>query len=135
MVLQEVIQMRFMMMRSLLCALWVVLAGPALAQDYPARPVKVMIPFPPGGPTDVLARLVAQKLTESMGQPFVVENRPGGTGTIASGAVSKSAPDGYTLLVASTSSHISPYLLRNRDRKSTRLNSSHSQQSRMPSSA
>ena len=113
MVLQEVIQMRFMMMRSLLCALWVVLAGPALAQDYPARPVKVMIPFPPGGPTDVLARLVAQKLTESMGQPFVVENRPGGTGTIASGAVSKSAPDGYTLLVASTSSHISPYLLRN----------------------
>ena len=77
--------MRFMMMRSLLCALWVVLAGPALAQDYPARPVKVMIPFPPGGPTDVLARLVAQKLTESMGQPFVVENRPGGTGTIEIG--------------------------------------------------
>lgn len=105
--------MRFMMIRSLLCALCVVLMGPAWAQDYPARPVKVMIPFPPGGPTDVLARLVAQKLSESLGQPFVVENRPGGTGTIASGAVSKSAPDGYTLLVASTSSHISPFLLRN----------------------
>ena len=82
------------------------------AQDYPIRPVKVLIPFPPGGPTDVLARLVAQKLTENLGQPFVVENRPGGTGTIGSGAVSKSTPDGYTLLVASTSSHISPYLLR-----------------------
>jgi tripartite-type tricarboxylate transporter receptor subunit TctC len=85
----------------------------AQAQDYPNRPVKVLIPFPPGGPTDVLARLVAQKLTESMGQPFVVENRPGGTGTIASAAVARSVPDGYTLLVASTSSHISPYLLRN----------------------
>jgi tripartite-type tricarboxylate transporter receptor subunit TctC len=85
----------------------------AHAQDYPQRPVKLLIPFPPGGPTDVLARLVAQKLTESMGQPFIVENRPGGTGTIASGAVSKAPADGYTLLVASTSSHISPYLLRN----------------------
>jgi tripartite-type tricarboxylate transporter receptor subunit TctC len=82
------------------------------AQEYPNKPVKFLVPFAPGGPTDVVARIVAQKLTENLGQSFIVENRTGATGTIASGAVAKAAPDGYTLLVASLSSHISPYLLK-----------------------
>ena len=101
------------LMRVLLSACLLFQFGLAQAHDYPSRPVKLLVPFPPGGPTDVLARLVAQKLTDTLGQSFIVENRPGGTGTIASSAVAKAAPDGYTLLVASTSSHISPYLLRN----------------------
>ena len=100
-------------MRRILSAVLILSGISAFAQDYPIKSVKLLVPFAPGGPTDVLARLMAQKLTDAMGQAFVVENRPGGTGTIASSAVSKSPPDGYTLLVASTSSHISPYLLRN----------------------
>ena len=100
-------------MRRILSAVLILSGFSAFAQDYPTKSVKLLVPFAPGGPTDVLARLMAQKLTDAMGQAFVVENRPGGTGTIASSAVSKSPPDGYTLLVASTSSHISPYLLRN----------------------
>jgi tripartite-type tricarboxylate transporter receptor subunit TctC len=63
------------------------------------------VPYPPGGTTDILARLTAARLTESMGQPFVVENRPGASGGIGSQAVAKSAPDGYTLVMATISSH------------------------------
>jgi tripartite-type tricarboxylate transporter receptor subunit TctC len=70
----------------------------ASAQAWPARPVKVIIPFPPGGTLDTLGRALAQKLGEQMGQPFVVENRPGGNGTIGADAVAKAQPDGYTLL-------------------------------------
>jgi tripartite-type tricarboxylate transporter receptor subunit TctC len=68
------------------------------AAAYPARPVKVIIPFPPGGTLDTLGRNLAQKLAEQMGQPFVVENRPGGNGTIGADAVAKAPADGYTLL-------------------------------------
>ena len=81
------------LMRVLLSACLLFQFGLAQAQDYPSRPVKLLVPFPPGGPTDVLARLVAQKLTDTLGQSFIVENRPGGTGTIASSAVAKAAPD------------------------------------------
>lgn len=70
------------------------------AQDYPARPVRMIDPFSPGGSTDILARICAQKLTERLGRPFLVENRGGGGGNIGAEAVAKSAPDGYTLLVA-----------------------------------
>jgi tripartite-type tricarboxylate transporter receptor subunit TctC len=72
----------------------------ARAQDYPNRPVRVIDPFSPGGSTDILARIAAQKLTERMARPFVVENRAGGGGHIGAEVVSKSTPDGYTLLVA-----------------------------------
>src|SRR3954467_6309888 len=70
----------------------------ATAQAWPARPVKVIIPFPPGGTLDALGRSLAQKLGDQLGQPFVVENRPGGNGTIGADAVSKAPADGYTLL-------------------------------------
>jgi len=81
-----------------LAAATLAVAPATYAQTYPARPVVVVIPFPPGGTLDLIGRLLAQKLGEQMGQPFVVENRPGGLATIGSGHVAKSAPDGYTLL-------------------------------------
>jgi tripartite-type tricarboxylate transporter receptor subunit TctC len=67
---------------------------------FPTRPVKLVVPFPPGGPTDLMARLYGQKLSESWGQPVVIENRAGGNSAIGAQQVAKSAPDGYTLLVA-----------------------------------
>jgi tripartite-type tricarboxylate transporter receptor subunit TctC len=70
----------------------------AFAQAYPARTVKLVIPFPPGGTLDTVGRMLAQKLSEQMGQPFIVENRPGGNGVIGGDAVNKATPDGYTLL-------------------------------------
>jgi tripartite-type tricarboxylate transporter receptor subunit TctC len=73
------------------------------AQAYPAKPVKLIVPFPPGGPTDVVGRFVAGKLTEALGQQFVVENRGGAGGTVGSESVAQSPADGYTLLYGSTS--------------------------------
>jgi tripartite-type tricarboxylate transporter receptor subunit TctC len=70
----------------------------ASAQDYPARPVKIVVPFPPGGPLDLTARMLAEKLAISFNQAFVVENRPGASGNIGTDAVAKAEPDGYTLL-------------------------------------
>ena len=72
-----------------------------LAQAYPAKPVRIVVSWPPGGSNDVVARVMAQKLTETLGQTFVVENRAGATGTIGSDLVAKSPPDGYTVLVNS----------------------------------
>ncbi|SHH38442.1 Bug family tripartite tricarboxylate transporter substrate binding protein [Pollutimonas bauzanensis] len=73
------------------------------AQAYPSRPIKMVVPFSPGGASDILARVVAQKMTESMGQSVVVENRPGGSGIIGTEAVARSQPDGYTLLFGTIS--------------------------------
>ena len=98
--------------RSALLALTVPLALTAVAQDYPAKVVRIIVPFPAGGSTDVLARLTAQKLSESLGQNFIVENRPGATGTIAGALVAKSAPDGYTLIMHSSSSYTAGFLYR-----------------------
>ncbi len=76
------------------------LAIPGHAEDYPARPVTIVVPFTPGGGTDVLARLLGQRLEQRLHQPFVVENKPGAGTNIGANAVAKSAPDGYTLLMA-----------------------------------
>ena len=75
------------------------LAAPAQAQTYPSRNIRVIVPFPAGGIADIGARLVSQKLGEALGQPVVIENRPGASGTLGVDAVTKSAPDGYTILI------------------------------------
>src|SRR6267378_1285767 len=80
-------------------------AGSALAQDYPSRPVKIIVPYAPGGSTDIIGRIVAQRLSESLGQSFLVDNRPGASGNLALEAVAKAPPDGYTLLVGNVSTN------------------------------
>jgi tripartite-type tricarboxylate transporter receptor subunit TctC len=82
----------------------------ALAQSYPSRPVRILVGFPAGGTTDIAARLVAHALTERLGHPFIVENRPGASTNIATEAVVRSPPDGYTLLAASTSNTVNSSL-------------------------
>ncbi len=89
-------------------------AGPALAQSYPSKPVKILVGFAAGGPTDVIARIVAQDMTGSLGQPFIVENRPGANAIIATEAAARSAPDGYTVLFSSLSLLVNAILLENR---------------------
>src|SRR2546430_12854262 len=74
----------------------------AQAQDYPSNPIRILVPFAPGGAVDTSTRILTQKMNERLGWNFVVENRPGGNGFIATTAVQKSAPDGYTLLMAHT---------------------------------
>jgi tripartite-type tricarboxylate transporter receptor subunit TctC len=82
----------------------------AQAQNYPVKPVRVIIPWPAGGLTDVAGRIYFQKISDSLGQPFVIDNRPGATGSIGSEAVAKSAPDGYTLMVHSASHVSNPWI-------------------------
>src|SRR5262249_18303045 len=82
----------------------------ANAQTYPARPVKLIVPFAPGGPTDVCARLIAQKLSKHLGKQFYVENIAGAGGNVGTGQAAKAAPDGYTVLIAATSHVINPML-------------------------
>src|SRR5213596_3899998 len=80
-------------------------AGSALAQDYPNRPVKIIVPYAPGGSTDIIGRIVAQRLTESLGQSVLVENRTGASGNLALEAVAKAPADGYTLFVGNVSTN------------------------------
>ena len=90
------------MKRFLLFLAALACSGAAFAQAYPSRPVKVIIPWPPGQATDLAARVVGEKLAAQLGQPFVMENKPGAGGSIGTEIVAKSAPDGYTLLAASS---------------------------------
>lgn len=91
----------------ILAAVAVTFAGPALlhAQPFPSRAIRIIVPFPPGGTSDILARAIGQKLTEEWGQPVIADNRPGAAGNIASELVAKSKPDGYTLYVNSVGTH------------------------------
>lgn len=91
--------------RLLLLALPFLVSGAIAQEPFPSRPVKLVVPFPPGGPTDITGRLVADKLAQRWGQPVIVENRPGAGGNVGSEAVAKSPPDGYTIVLGVTGSH------------------------------
>ncbi len=95
-------------------ALLALAAVPSWAQDYPARPVKILVPFAAGGPADVYARFLAQRLQDAMGQPFVVEDRPGAGSVTGTDAVAKSPPDGYTLLLMSNAQTVNESLIPNK---------------------
>ena len=88
--------------------------APALAQDYPNKPVRIIVPFAPGGSADVFGRFLAQRLQESTGQNFVIDNRPGAGSVIGTDAVAKSAPDGYTLLLMSNTHTVNESLIANK---------------------
>ena len=88
--------------KTIVAAVAVLAAGAVFAQSYPVKPIRLVVPFPPGGPADSVARVLAQKLTEVIGQNVVVDNRAGATGTIGAGLVAKSPPDGYTLLLGTS---------------------------------
>ena len=88
-------------------------AAEVLAQNYPVRPVRIMVGAPPGGGTDIIARMLAEKFGDGLKQSFVVENRPGASNTIAADLTAKAPPDGYTLLAATnTGQAIAPHLLK-----------------------
>jgi len=98
-----------------LAALTIALAATsAFAQDYPAKPVRIIVPFAPGGSADVFGRFLAQRLQESLGQTFVIDNRPGAGSVIGTDAVAKAAPDGYTLLLMSNTHTVNESLIPNK---------------------
>src|SRR5262245_36843116 len=84
------------------------------AQDYPTRPIKIIVPFAVGGPADVYARYIGARLGEAMGQPFVIDNRPGAGAITGTDAAAKSAPDGYTLLLMSNAHTVNETLIPNK---------------------
>jgi tripartite-type tricarboxylate transporter receptor subunit TctC len=88
------------------------ISGAAAAQAYPAKPIRMIVPFAPGGTNELLARLIGQKFQEAWGQPVIPENRPGAGGNIGADAVAKSAPDGYTLLFGTNTLTMNPFLVR-----------------------
>lgn len=98
------------MKRVLISAALLLCAGVALAQGYPNKPIRIVVPFTPGSATDIMARIVGEKLGAAWGQTVVVENKPGAGGTVGSAFVAKSEPDGYTLLVVSTGHVVNPVL-------------------------
>jgi tripartite-type tricarboxylate transporter receptor subunit TctC len=102
---------RFARLAGLVAALVFTGAAPALADQWPTRPIRFVVPYPPGGPLDQVARALAEKLREPLGQPIVVENRPGAGGNIGADLVAKAAPDGYSIVMGAVATHaINPYL-------------------------
>lgn len=102
-----------MKLRIVLFAGALLVCAGAAAQSFPTKPIRVVVPFPPGGGTDIVARAVSPKMSEVLGQPVIIENRAGAGGNIGTDVVAKSAPDGYTLLVASASTAINTTLMKN----------------------
>jgi tripartite-type tricarboxylate transporter receptor subunit TctC len=102
---------RFALALALACT---ALAGPAVAQDYPSRPVRIIVPFATGGPADVYARFLGARLQEALGQPFVIDNRPGAGAVTGTEAAAKAAPDGYTLLLMSNAHTVNETLIPNK---------------------
>lgn len=98
---------RFVLLATLLAA-----PISVFAQAYPSRPIKVIVPAPPGGAIDIIARVVSEKLTIAMGQPFIVDNKPGASNNIGTDAIAKSAPDGYTIGIVAGSHNINKFLFK-----------------------
>lgn len=101
------------MIRYLLAAACAAICATAYAQSYPAKPIRLILPFPPGSPSDMVGRTIGQKISTQIGQNVIADNRPGAGGTLGLAAAAKSAPDGYTVLVTSPTIAISPQLYAN----------------------
>src|SRR6516164_1024134 len=98
-------------LRDLAVALLLLLPAFAAAEEFPSKPIRLIVPFPPGGPNDIIARVVGQRMSEISKQPVVIDNRSGQAGALGTDAVAKSPPDGYTIAITSASSlAISPTL-------------------------
>jgi tripartite-type tricarboxylate transporter receptor subunit TctC len=102
-----------MLKRTLLAIAALMLAQAAMGQAYPSKPIRIMVAFPPGGPVDIIARLVGPKISDALGQPVVVENKVGASGNVATAEVAKSAADGHTLLMHSSAYAVNPTLFAN----------------------
>src|SRR5262245_18813216 len=97
-------------MRALMALLFVTAAGSAAAQHFPSKPMRLVLPFPPGGPTDILGRTLAQKMGEGLGQTMVADNRPGAGGNLGIEIAAKAPPDGHTIVLVSSVLAIAPTL-------------------------
>ena len=102
------------MLRAVLAVAWLCCGAAAWSQPYPSKPVRLVVPYAVGGSADVYGRVLAAKLSETLGHPMVVENRPGGGAIVGTDAVAKSAPDGYTLLVMSNTHTTNESLVENK---------------------